>query len=105
MARLREDSVVRQFADAEKARADFILCMKKGSLDLCGEERQIYLFLAKKLGICYNSTRKYVHQPESMPVEVLTRLVKVMKPDIFLLLRFLGYKESEIKKFVKERAV
>lgn len=45
---------------------------------------------------------KYLKEPEGMTLSVLRRMVKALKPNPMIVLKALGYTDTEIKKFTKE---
>lgn len=101
MAKLREGSPVREFADAQKAERDFILDLKFRCMTAGANEQNIAAFYAKKLNLCETTGRKYINKPKSIPTAVMQSTVKALNPDIGKMLNFLGYSDQEIKRFAK----
>lgn len=46
----------------------------------------------------------YRKNPEAMPVSAMQRFIELMKPDISVVLKFLGYSDKEIRAFAKQKA-
>lgn len=54
------------------------------------------------IGVSQATAGKYLKEPESIPLGVLRKMVKVFKPDPIVMLKTLGYTTQDIKQF-KER--
>lgn len=58
--------------------------------------------LGKAISVSAQSVCNYRKDPGKIKMETMQKLVKVLKPDIGIVLRFLGYSNQEIKRFAKE---
>lgn len=57
--------------------------------------------LGEAIGITGQSVGKYRKNIAPMKLETMQKLVTLLKPDIFIVLRLLGYTEKEIRGYAK----
>lgn len=99
MPKLPTNSIVRQHADAVSALDNFQKEMKAKrvwhGLELLND-------FADAIGSCNTTASKYQDTPTVIRMDAMQRIVKVLKPDIGIMLRFLGYSDKEIKKYAAD---
>nr|DAU90510.1 MAG TPA: bacterial regulatory protein [Caudoviricetes sp.] len=101
MPRIRQLTDKYAAEDAEKARAAFQVAI--GMLpnkSWYPSNRE----LESDMEVSRTTVGTYRKNPEDMPVSAMKRFVALMKPDISVVLKFLGYSDKEIRKFVRENA-
>lgn len=99
MAKFREGTILREASDNAKALADFQLEIKtkriwKG-LETCNQ-------FGYAIGCSEPTANKYQNYPLMIRMSTMQKIVKALKPDIGIMLRFLGYSDKEIEKYAKE---
>lgn len=57
--------------------------------------------LGSAIGITGQSVGKYRKNPSPMKLETIQKLVKLLKPDIGVVLKLVGYSEKEIREWRK----
>lgn len=102
MAKLRSDTILRDAADHKKAERDFAVDLKCRCMSGGADEQNIAAFYAKKLDLCETTARKYINNPSAIPTAVMQETVKLLSPDIWKMLKFLGYSDREIRTFAKD---
>lgn len=105
MARLTPNHPARIAKEAEQAERAMVVEIKKRCLDIGADEHQIPAHFAQKIGVCERSGRNYINSPGKIQLDTMRRVVQKISPDIGVVLRFLGYSDKEIKKFVKEASL
>lgn len=60
--------------------------------------------LGEAIGITGQCIGKYRADPGTMKLRTVQSLVKLLKPDIGLLLKLIGYTDKDISRFVKENS-
>ena len=101
MPRIRQLAEKYAAEDAEKAKAAFQVAI--GMLpnkSWYPSNRE----LENDMEVSRTTVGTYRKNPEDMPVSAMKRFVALMKPDILVVLKFLGYSDKEIRKFVRENA-
>lgn len=99
MAKFREGTILREASDAAKALDDFQREMKS---------KRIWKRMATNEEFSYAidcsipTVYKYQNYPTLIRMDTMQKIVKVLKPDIGIMLRFLGYSDKEIEKYAKE---
>lgn len=58
--------------------------------------------LGEAVGVTGQCIGRYREDPSRMRLDTVQKLVKLLKPDIGLLLKFVGYSERDIASFFKE---
>lgn len=100
MAQHRKGAVVYAAQDAQKAKDDFWTELNHRLLDMGLRPSLAALSTFTDVNAQTISNYRTGHSP--MTVSVMQKLVTALKPDIGVVLRFLGYSDKEIKKFAKE---
>lgn len=59
--------------------------------------------LGSAIGITGQCVGKYRSNPSPMKLETMQKIIRLLKPDIGVVLKFLGYSDKEIKAFVSQR--
>lgn len=59
--------------------------------------------LGNEIGITAHSVGNYRKNPSPMRLETMQKLVKLLHPDIGVVLRLIGYTEKEIRAFAKQQ--
>lgn len=59
--------------------------------------------LGSAIGVTGQSVGKYRKNPCPMKLETLQKLVKLLHPDIGVVLRLIGYTDKEIRAYVKQQ--
>ena len=57
--------------------------------------------LCNEIGISNPTIKAYRDDPGKIQIKTIRKMVELLKPDIFTLLRLLGYSEKEITAFAK----
>lgn len=57
--------------------------------------------LGKVMTVAPQTVSNYRREPGKIQLKTMQKLVKVLKPDIGVILRYLGYSNQEIRKFAK----
>lgn len=60
--------------------------------------------LGEAIGVTGQCIGKYRADPSPMKLCTVQKIVKLLKPDIGLLLKFIGYTDKDIARFVKENS-
>lgn len=89
---------IRQLAD-QYAQSDFIREINARS---AWEGMEKNDDLGKALGVTGQSIGNYKRDPGRIQLKTMQKLVKALKPNPAIVLRFLGYSNQEIRKFAKE---
>lgn len=102
MARHREGAVVYAALDAQKAKDDFWReldhrCLDKGLQPGAAA-------LSEFTAVEAQAIRRYRSGKVVMQITTLQEWCKALKPSITVVLKFLGYTDKEISKFVRESA-
>lgn len=100
MAQHRKGAVVYATQDAQKAKDDFWLELDHRCLDKGLEPGPTAL--SQFVAVQPQTIRSYRKGKIEMQVDTLQMWIKSLSPDIRVVLKFLGYSDKEIKKFVKE---
>lgn len=99
MPKLPTNSIVRQHADAVAALDNFQKEMKA---------KRVWhgLETSEEFGCAINCSKptanKYQNYPTMIRMDTMQKIVKALKPDIGIMLRFLGYSDKEINAYAKE---
>lgn len=99
MARFREGTLLREAADSAKALEDFQRELKTRRI---WNGLETNLEFGKAIDCCENTAGKYQETPLAIRMDIMQKIVKALKPDIRITLRFLGYSDKEIKKFAAD---
>ena len=54
------------------------------------------------LGIARDTANNYIKRPETIRIDTLRDMVRILKPDPMIILAAVGYTARDIKKFAKE---
>ena len=101
MPRIRQLAEKYAAEDAEKAKENFMEELDHQKyLNGYRSDRN----LADTLGISAPSIGRYRKNPGTMQIETMQKFVALLKPDISVVLRLLGYSEKEIRAFAKQNA-
>lgn len=58
--------------------------------------------IGKAVGVCGASVGNYRREPGKIQLGTLQKIVQTLKPDIAVLLLYLGYSEKEIRRFARQ---
>lgn len=99
MAKFREGTILREASDTAKALDDFQREIKSKRIWRGYESTQKF---AKAVDCTPPTVCKYQNYPTMIRMDVMQNIVKALKPDIGIMLRFLGYSDKDINAYVKE---
>lgn len=102
MARHREGAVVYAAQDAQKAKDDFWRELDHRCLDKGLQPGAVAL--SEFANLEAQTIRRYRSGKVVMQVSTLQEWCKNLKPDIKVVLKYLGYTDREINKFVRDSA-
>lgn len=99
MAKFREGTILREASDTAKALDDFQREIKTKRIWSGYESTQKFAYA---VNLTPPTVSKYQNYPTMIRMDVMQKIVKVLKPDIGIMLRFLGYSDKEINAYAKE---
>lgn len=99
MAKFREGTILREASATAKALDDFQREMKSKRIWAGLETTEKFSYA---IDCSTPTTNKYQNYPTIIRMDTMQKIVKVLKPDIGIMLRFLGYSDKEIEKYAKE---
>lgn len=99
MAKFREGTILREASDTAKALDDFQREMKSKRIWKGLETSEEFSYA---IDCSCPTASKYQNYPTMIRMDTMQKIVKALKPDIGIMLRFLGYSDKEIKTYAKE---
>lgn len=101
MAKPKKGTLAYDFAREKKSMEDFVSEIEAQSVR-AGLKTNVAL--GEKLGLTYQCIGKYKKQPEIIRLGTMKKLVKAIAPDAGVVLRFLGYSDTQIHDFAEREA-
>lgn len=101
MAKPKKGTLAYDFAREKKSTEDFVSEIEAQSAR-AGLKTNVAL--GEKLGLTYQCIGKYKKQPEIIRLGTMKKLVKAIAPDAGVVLRFLGYSDTQIHDFAEREA-
>lgn len=101
MAKPKKGTLAYDFAREKKSTEDFVSEIEAQSVR-AGLKTNVAL--GEKLGLTYQCIGKYKKQPEIIRLGTMKKLVKAIAPDAGVVLRFLGYSDTQIHDFAEREA-
>lgn len=92
-----------EYQRAQRAEKDFrdqIVIRYREVLDV--PEGQVANKLSRLLGCSDGTARTRKKKPDTFQIGELRKLIQALQPDIGVVLRFLGYRNQDIRKFMRE---
>lgn len=102
MAKFREGTILREASDAAKALDDFQREIKAKRSWSGYESTQKFAYA---VDLTPPTVSKYQNYPTMIRMDVMQKIVKVLKPDIGIMLRFLGYSDTEMANLTDSSAL